>query len=124
VTDAQARRVVRADLATRAFVVFVATSLVTTLAFLLTLTVQSAHRGKDNRDTLTRIKAQSTLIKSCTTPGESCYERGQRQTGDAVASINRVIIASASCAVGQTGTPAQIEDAIRACVVIRLGAAR
>lgn len=120
--DAQARREVRADLATRAFVVFVLVSVVCTLTLLTALTLQNFQRGKDNRDTLVALKAQSGLITSCTTPGGACYERGQQQTGDAVSNINRVIIAAASCAVGKTGTPAVIETAIQSCVINRLAA--
>ena len=48
--------------------------------------------------TLARETHESTrLIKSCVTPGGRCYERGQRQTGAAVTTLNRYVLLSASC---------------------------
>jgi hypothetical protein len=37
-------------------------------------------------------------IRSCTTPGGSCYERGQAQTAAAVAQINQAALIAAFCA--------------------------
>jgi hypothetical protein len=53
-------------------------------------------------------------IKNCTTPGRPCYERGQRQTATAVADINRVTLAAATCAARR---PGQTAPEIRACVL-------
>ena len=53
-------------------------------------------------------------IKNCTTPGRPCYERGQRQTANAVADINRVTLAAATCAARR---PGQTAPEIRACVL-------
>lgn len=106
-TEPQVRRIVLAETATRAFVIFVLVSVVLTLGLLTSLTVQNFHRGKDNRDTL-------QLIRSCTTPGLACYDRGQARTADAVADINRVVILAAACA-SQHGTHSVTQ--IQACVI-------
>jgi hypothetical protein len=68
------------------------------------------------------LTAQSALIKSCTTPGQPCYARGQSQTADAVGNINRVVILAAACAVGKHGTSPQIEAQIQSCVIDGLAA--
>lgn len=74
-------------------------------------TLQSANNAA--RDARTTADA----IHSCVTPGLRCFERAQRQTAGAVASINRVVILAAACAVGKTGTEAEIEAQIQACVI-------
>lgn len=66
---------------------------------------------KDNYATL-------RTVKSCTTPGRPCYERSQRQTARAIASINQITIFAAACAAGPERRSApQIEQ----CVLNRLG---
>jgi hypothetical protein len=90
-TPDQAQKVVRDELWRRVFQVVVVTSLIATLSLLLYLMVQSAGRGKENHELLTRVT-------SCTTPGGDCYQRGQSNTGAAVATINKVVILTASCA--------------------------
>lgn len=64
------------------------------------------------------------LIKSCTTPGMDCYERGQRQSAKAVGDINKVIILAAACASGLPDgvTVAERQDLISTCVIDRLAA--
>lgn len=62
---------------------------------------------RDNRELL-------RLIKSCTTPGEECFQEGQERTADAIADINRVTVYAASCA-DKPGVQGQAE--IYACVV-------
>lgn len=59
----------------------------------------------------------SMAVRSCVTPGQPCFERAQKQTAGAVANINRVVILAAACAVGKTGTTAEIEAAIQSCVI-------
>jgi hypothetical protein len=113
----QARREVRKEVVTRTFIVFVLVGILGTLALLTTLTVQNFQRGKTNRDTLKQLTAQSALIKSCTTPGQPCYARGQSQTADAVGNINRVVILAAACAVGKTGNESHVEAQIQSCVI-------
>lgn len=51
------------------------------------------HTRHAARDAATSAR----LIESCVNPGGSCYERGQRQTGDAVGKLNQYILLSASC---------------------------
>jgi hypothetical protein len=75
-----------------------------------------------NRSLLHEVAHLSKRIKSCTTPGEKCYDAGQKRTGHAVANINRVVILAAACAVGQHGTVAEIQNAIQTCVIDRLAA--
>jgi hypothetical protein len=36
-------------------------------------------------------------IESCTSPGGECYQRGQKQTGEAVENINKFVIWAAEC---------------------------
>jgi uncharacterized Ntn-hydrolase superfamily protein len=66
---------------------------------------------------LRQITRVSKRIRSCTTPGQPCFTDAQKRTGDAVASINRVVILAAACAVGQTGTVPEIKSAIQTCVI-------
>lgn len=42
--------------------------------------------------------ANTKAIKDCTTPGGQCYERGQQQTGQAVAILQKYILIAADCA--------------------------
>lgn len=111
---------VRADLATRIFIVFVLTSVIATLSLLTVLTVQNYQRGRDNRETLTQLETQSALIRSCTTPGMPCFRDAQARTGAAVDDINHVVILAAACAVGQTGAEPAVEARIQRCVIDRL----
>jgi hypothetical protein len=106
------------------------------LMSVLYINLQAAHttdaiRGTQQTNTainvnqtrlLHEITRVSRRIRSCTTPGQPCYDAGQKRTGDAVASINRVVILAAACAVGKTGTVTQIETAIQSCVIQRLAA--
>lgn len=39
----------------------------------------------------------TALIRSCVTPGGKCYERGRKQTGTAVSTLNTYVLLSASC---------------------------
>lgn len=74
-------------------------------------TLESANNAaRDARRT-------ALAIHSCVTPGLPCFERAQRQTAGAVASINEVVILAAACAVGKTGTTTEIQTAIQACVI-------
>lgn len=57
------------------------------------------------------------LVRSCTTPGQPCYERGQRQTAAAVGDINQVVVLAASCA---DKPRQQSETEIQGCIIRRL----
>jgi hypothetical protein len=54
------------------------------------------------------------LLVDCTSPSGRCFQRGQRQTANAVASINKVTVYAASCA---SQRPGQSAEEIRRCVV-------
>jgi hypothetical protein len=90
-----------------------------------------AIRGTQNTNTqinvnqtrlLHEITRVSKRIRSCTTPGKSCFDDSQKRTGAAVASINRVVILAAACAVDKHGTVVQVQTAIQSCVIERLAA--
>jgi hypothetical protein len=124
-TDSQAKRVVRADLATRVFVVVMVAMFATTawgVVLIRHQQVQNLSTLQSARQAAVEAKRTADTIASCTTPGQPCFERAQRQTGQAVASINRVVILAAACAVGRTGTVVEIQTAIQACVINRLAA--
>lgn len=69
------------------------------------------QRAKDTKSNTEQIKRLAAQIESCTNPTGECFKRGQRRTGEAVASINDVILAAAACDEGSTPLPE-----IRACV--------
>lgn len=71
------------------------------------LVSQTRATQEGNRDLL-------NLIKSCTDPSGECAKRGQEQTADAIADINRVTVYAAACA-DEPGVQGQ--SAIYACVV-------
>jgi hypothetical protein len=64
--------------------------------------------GLVNREGVTRVK-------SCTTPGGSCYQENARRSSDAVGSVNLVTVAAVACAQEVRG-----DAAIKACVAARL----
>jgi hypothetical protein len=90
-------------------------------AALVVVAVTAAVVGADNSQAIrstSRDNAEALrLIKSCTTPGQECFERGQKQTAEAVADINRVTVYAAACA-DLPGVQGQAE--IYACVVEKL----
>lgn len=118
----QARKVVRADVATRTLIVLLLASFLAGIGFMIVLTVDNSHRGAENRDTLHELAAQSALIRSCTTPGMPCFAEAQRRTAGAVANINRVIILAAACSSGlNPALPVPTkQDLIQTCVIDRL----
>jgi hypothetical protein len=90
----------------------------------LTVTLLTATLvGADNTNTIRtsqRANAETLrLIQDCTQPGGECYDRGQKQTADVVADLNRAAVYAAACA-DKPGV--QGKDEIYACV-IRLFAA-
>ncbi len=118
------RKTARASLATRVFVLFVGVSL--SLLLIVTAVIVGQIRGQQVQSAGTLKSANAAAksaqdtadsIHSCVTPGEPCFRRAQRQTAGAVASINRVVILAAACAVGKTGTVTEIQTAIQGCVI-------
>jgi len=121
------RKAARASLATRSFIIFAGSALVVLLVTTAVIVGQIRSQQVQNAGTLKSANAaarnaQSTAddIHSCVTPGLPCFQRAQRRTAGAVASINRVVILAAACAVGKTGTVSQIQVAIQNCVISRL----
>lgn len=118
------KKAARASFVTRAFIVFAGSALVALLLITAVIVGQIRHQQVQSAGTLRSAdaaakSAQDTAdaIHSCVTPGEPCFQQAQRQTAGAVASINRVVILAAACAVGRTGTVSQIQAAIQNCVV-------
>lgn len=87
---------------------------------LLTATLVGTDNTNTIRENQRDTKASLSLIRSCTTPGQECFDRGQEQTAKAVADINRVAVYAAACA-DKPGV--QGRDEIYACVVRSLAAA-
>jgi hypothetical protein len=59
------------------------------------------------------------VVRDCTTPGQPCYERGQKQTAGAVADINKITVYAAACA-DRPGD--QTVTQIQSCVIRKLAA--
>jgi hypothetical protein len=85
-------------------------------------------RAGQIENTHARESSDRTLqaVRSCTTPGQSCYDRGQSQTAKAVGDINRVVILAAACS---SSLPAGLsvsdrQSRIQQCVIDRLAASR
>lgn len=94
----------------------------------VTATVVSAVKStsiqqntNENTSLLQNTDETLKIIRGCTTPGEDCYDRGQRSTAAIVADLTndltRVTAYAAACA-DQSGV--QGEEEILACVVSRL----
>jgi len=87
-------------------------------------TLTAKIRDSQIENARARQSSDATLdaVRSCTTPGRDCYERGKQQTAGAVANINRVVILAAACSVGlDRGMPvADRQTAIQSCVIDRL----
>lgn len=95
------------------------------LAASLTITLLVATLvGADNTNTIRQAQRDNAetlrLIRSCTSPGMECFERGQKQTAEAVADINRVAIIAAACADKPNR---QTVEQIQSCVITRLARA-
>lgn len=93
-------------------------------AALVSATTATRIRAAQVSNTRTLDSSQRTLrlVEDCTTPGGVCYERSKKQTGDAVADINRVVILAAACSVGlpRDLTVGERQTRIQSCVIERL----
>lgn len=118
--EAQMRRVARYEFVKRALIIFTAAVVTIILGVLVALAAQSASTTHAIRETQVDNHTLLDTINDCTQPSGDCYMRGQKRTGDAVASINRVVILASACAVGKTGTVAKIQSDIQQCVIDRL----
>lgn len=119
--DALARRIARATLATRVFVLVVVILGSAILYLLLSVSadtnkVVTAIENQQDANTATIDASERTLnrVTDCTTPGRKCYAEGQERTASAVDSISRAAVYAAACA-DREGV--QGEDEIYACVV-------
>jgi len=79
--------------------------------------LQGARTTQAIRDTQVDNHTVLDTIQDCTQPSGDCYMRGQKRTAGAVASINRVVILAAACAVGKHGTEIEIQSQIQTCVI-------
>lgn len=95
-----ARKVSREEFVTRVFRVAGIGVVVLVLAGLV-------YNNISTRDVLEEVR-------SCTTPGGECYQRGQESTVKAVGDINRIVVYAAACA-DRRGV--NTEQEIQACVL-------
>lgn len=74
------------------------------------------------QDAAEASQATNDQILDCLTPEGLCYQRGQQQTIDTLASVQRIIVLAAACAVDVTGSESVVEReaAITACVTDQL----
>lgn len=98
--------------------------IVVVVAILVSATKSTAIRDTQvtNTQLLENTGATLELIQSCTTPGEPCYDDGQKRTAAAVGDINRVIVLAAACSVGLDPDYSvdKRQVAIQECVIERL----
>lgn len=105
-----------------------AVAVVALIVAVATSTIVSALKSTSIRKTQTENTAliENTaetlrIIRGCTTPGQDCYDRGQRQTAayirDLTSDLTRVSAYAAACA---DKPRQQSTDEIFACVVARL----
>lgn len=71
------------------------------------------------RETQKSTVASVHLIRDCTEPAGKCFKRGQKSTGKAVASINKITVYAAACA-DKPGN--QSVTQIQSCVIRKLAA--
>lgn len=93
------RKVVRAERWKRIFIVLLAFVVVlsfATNAYALFIIRQTQLEGSP---AVQRIDRLSAIVADCVTPTGKCYERGQKQTATAVASINEVTVYAVACAL-------------------------
>jgi hypothetical protein len=72
------------------------------------------------RETQKSSRSAVLAIEDCTTPGRDCFDESAKRTGEAVSSINEVVLFAAYCA-DQPG--ATTPDAIEQCVLNQLARA-
>lgn len=100
--DDQARRVARAELVTRLFIVTLVVLLVAALATVVILVGQI-------RATQTRNSPVLHVIQDCTQPSGACYKRGQQQTAKVVGNIGTNTAVIVVCALEvPKGTPVPV----------------
>lgn len=102
----------------RRFCWFVLGTFATALALAVVYALlQGAETTQAIRQTQVDNHELLDTIQDCTQPTGRCFRDGEDRTGTAVASINRVVILAAACAIGKTGTEVELQAEIQSCVV-------
>lgn len=91
------RRVARAELSRRAFIVGLVFVTACVVGALLALTVAIRQTQTDGTPTGRRIVALQETITDCVTPTGECYKRAQKRTGDAIATLNLATLYAVYC---------------------------
>lgn len=95
----------RAMVARRAFIAVGILALALALAVSLAVVVATRGTQQTNVPKIDNTETTLELVQDCVTPGGKCYERGQRQTADAVQSLNEAAIDAASSAAACAALP-------------------
>lgn len=95
------------------FSVFVAILLLTAVLLVRQTQLDNARRAEDTREL-------AEQIKSCTTPGGECFQRGEKRTAAAVGAIGVVNKRSAAAAASCAQTRSKYQ-AILDCINAKLG---
>ena len=82
------RRVARAELSRRAFIVGSALVAAFVVAALLTLSIQVRRTQLEGTPTGQRLLESSNRVLDCTSPDGECYKRSQKRTADVVTTLN------------------------------------
>jgi len=108
-----ARRVARADFFGRLTRIVALGLLIGILGLLVWLAISIRDTQLEGTPTGKAILESSNRIKSCTTPGADCYERGVRAQAGAISSINEITIYAVTC--GQQNPDASV-TVVQDCV--------
>jgi len=119
-----AGRVARAERIKRLLIVFIALLVTVTVVLLGLLVIRQSQTineiratQQDGSPSSKRLISLSNLIAGCVTPGEPCYDNGQKQTAGVVSSIGEMTAITVACGdLPGEQTVAQI----RACVTEQL----
>jgi hypothetical protein len=117
-TQMQAKRVARAELATRLFVLVLLAVLVAQAVTIY----QIRNTQLEGTPIGQKLVASADRILDCTDPKGECYEQSQRRTAQVLASVQRIIVLAAACAADVVASDSVDgrESEITACVTKRL----
>lgn len=82
------RKIARAELSRRAFIVTIAVLATSVVAALLALTLAIRQAQTDGTPTGKRIVALQETISDCVDPTGECYQRSQKRQAGVVATLN------------------------------------
>lgn len=114
------RKVARAELSRRAFIVTVAFLAAALSGALLTLSLAIRSTQLEGTPTGRRLLEASDRIIDCTSPEGECYKRSQKRTGDAVSALNAATARIVAAALACQADGATTEDDLLACITQRL----